>query len=239
MAYYYTIWRFFLDFLFPAHCVGCRHEGVFLCPNCFVKIPRQKKQVCPLCYCQTPEGNVCNECRRLRTDFALDGLLVVTSFEEKSFLQQAIHDLKYNFVKELAEPLGCLLTEVVGRRYLKSMILCPVPLHQKRLHWRGFNQAQLLAQFVSVNQNLPLYHLLMRKTFQKPQMELSREERLKNVTDAFCVDQKILTKISYFPDTVLLVDDVATTLSTLNACAKTLKKAGFKNVYGAVIARVY
>ncbi len=199
-----------------------------MCDECLRGIPRQKQQVCPLCYAPREGGVVCCE-----KDLALDGVLVVAQFKEKSLLQRAIHDLKYNFVEDLAAPLGSLYAEILAG-FEGEVVLCPVPLHVQRLRWRGFNQAELLAW--QIGGRFRMQQLLTRTSFKKAQMELSGEERLKNVEGAFALRAEAFEAV---PECVILVDDVATTLSTLTACASALKKAGVKKVFGVVLARVY
>ena len=112
-------------------------------------------------------------------------------------------------------------------------ILVPVPLHRKSKSRRGFNQSELLItellrrldREVSVNN-------LVRIQNTRSQIILSREERIKNVTNAFQVKNPEL----FVNKNVLLVDDVCTTGSTLNECARSLKSAGAQKVYGLVLA---
>lgn len=169
---------------------------------------------------------------------------------EKSLLQKSIHTLKYDFIEDLAEPLGKLLFEtfclaVNNNQADSQFIICPIPLHRKRLKWRGFNQAELLAQKLlqysqnSAFNNVKLLQLLERIHFYRPQMELEREERLKNMNNAFMIQNAQYFLNNNQNITILLVDDIATTLATLNAAAKALKQAGAKHVLGLVLARVY
>ncbi|MBU1954033.1 hypothetical protein KKH03_03610, partial [Patescibacteria group bacterium] len=210
---------------FPAFCFGCRREGSFVCDDCFWTIHRSG------CGFESVEGE------------GLDGLLSCCGYEEKGFLARLIHAFKYDFIVDLQVPLGILMAEglceaVFGKNVERRAVLCPVPLHKKRLKWRGFNQAELLAEQVSEYLGLPVVQLLRRTKFKRPQKELSREERILNMEGAFEVLESGLEAGTDFP-LVLLVDDVATTLSTLQACASALKKSGVKKVYGIVLARVY
>ena len=243
-------WKWVLELIFPAFCLGCEREGSFLCEPCLKKIPRQQKQTCPLCYIANSFGEVCLKCKR--EDFYLDSLFAVSKFEEKSLLRKCIHSLKYDFIEELAQPLGKMLFDAfrVSLRDNKNMrdsaiILCPISLHKKRLKWRGFNQAALLTEkMLALNSdgifhNIKIRNPLERITFNKPQMELSQEERLKNMRNAFMVKNKNDIRESDKNTIFLLVDDIATTLATLNSAAQVLKQAGAKYVSGLVLARVY
>lgn len=200
--------------LFPAFCLGCKVEGEFLCKSCFAKIQLSDRPY-------------------LETYGDLDGLIVACPYKGNDLLQKSIHAFKYDFVKELGPILGRLLVTKLGPLGTSlDPILCPVPLHKKRRRFRGFNQSEILAAEIQKSLGWPNNALLVRAHYVRPQMELTREDRLKNTRDAF--------KCIATPDnrTVLLVDDVATTLATLQSCAKELKKAGFKKVYGIVLARV-
>lgn len=209
-------WRFIIETLFPAFCLGCRREGEFLCDFCLQTIPREAGTV------EKPMG-----C------FSLDGVISCASYEDGALLARAIHSFKYEFIKELAQPLGTFMAEAIPESF-RGAVLCPVPLHRKRLRWRGFNQAELLAAVVAERKKISLRNLLERTSFKKPQMELSREERLMNVRQAFRLKEGI-SGLSH----VILIDDVATTLATLEACATTLKDAGVPKVTAIVLARVY
>ena len=262
--FFLRVWRIILDGVFPAFCIGCKVEGVFLCEECLKMVPRLRGQVCPWCYRKSEFGAVCENCvvggGGVRGDDSarvaaggrfLDGVLVGSAFEEHSLLQKAIHQLKYEFVKDLAEPLGQFLTEtflaMVEKNPQQKFILCPLPLHHKRLRWRGFNQAELLCA-VAVKWlhqagylNVEVQQLLTRVHFSRPQMELTREERTLNMKEAFVglVELVGLHSTASTNTTVVLVDDIATTLSTLENAASALKLAGVREVYSLVLARVF
>ncbi|MEZ4087859.1 MAG: phosphoribosyltransferase family protein [Candidatus Gracilibacteria bacterium] len=150
-------------------------------------------------------------------------------------MAKLIYALKYDFVVDLAPPLGQFLIDGCTNAEMVADVLCPVPLHAKRFRWRGFNQAELLANVVGQEVGLPVENLLKRIHFKKAQMELRKEERKANVEKAF----RMRENVNVVGKTVVLVDDVATTLSTLEACASVLKEAGAQKVYGIVLARVY
>jgi|WetSurMetagenome_2_1015567.scaffolds.fasta_scaffold174260_2 competence protein ComFC len=237
-----AVWRVVLDILFPSFCLGCGKEGCFLCPVCLEKIPLQEEQVCPYCYSFSQGGSVCRACRGDSGDGlcietgdtgSLDALLSASVYTEKSLMAAAIHAIKYDFVRDLAVPLSRILAKTVIAHGLKEYVLCPVPLHKKRQNWRGFNQSELLTDETARFSGLYARNLLERTSFSTPQMELKKEERSKNVFKAFRCSETVC------PPKILLVDDVATTLSTLNECAKALKAAGAVEVRGIVLARAY
>ena len=253
-----------LDTLFPINCLSCGKYGVWLCGSCLEKIPLRTEQVCPVCEKQiTPDGRVCFNCHRKST---INGLLSA-SFYQNKIISSVIHCFKYQFVKELANPLGEILTNSLLHSQLPiPEIIIPVPLHKRRLRWRGFNQAELLANYLSKNLTpgltIPVINnLLIRSRFTSPQMGIKNHLRRKeNIANAFSLNNQRLilnktknNKTSYHCDsndvefccakdvlknkTILLVDDIATTGSTLFESAKVLKQNGAKEIYAIVIAR--
>jgi len=119
---------------------------------------------------------------------------------------------------------------LVGQLQESGTILIPVPLAKDRLRERGYNQAEELARAYGQQYGLPVQNLLVRHRSTLPQAKLGRQERLENVRDAFSCAGSL-------PSSVMLVDDVATTLSTLHACAVALRAGGAQTVRGLVLAR--
>jgi len=149
-------------------------------------------------------------------------------------MRQAIHQLKYQNLRTLAVPLARLLHEYLIANPVPAEVLVPVPLHPKRLRERGYNQSGILARKLGKLINLPVADdCLVRQRHATPQARTSTvEERRSNVAGAFaCRDRRMHEK------QVLLIDDVATSGATLNACAATLKVSGATSVWGLVMAR--
>lgn len=147
-----------------------------------------------------------------------------------------IHSLKYEGVKEISECLGELLYERLNNEKLgkrEELIIVSVPLNKFRERIRGFNQSKLIARYLSDRLGVPSFNALVRQKKTKPQVGLTREERLINVSSAFiCIDRtRVKNKI------VFLVDDVATTGATLQESAKALKQSGAKKVFGVVVSK--
>jgi ComF family protein len=224
--------RFFLDLFFPISCIGCGGGSEFLCKECLNTIQLRPARI-------ELDDRPRDETNSLYCvpGHLLDALFATCPYKSESLLNRAIHAYKYDFIKDLAAPLSDILEKTMRSREIaesiKGFVLTPVPLHRKRYNWRGFNQAELLAKNLAEKSGLKTENLLERIIYSRPQMELSKDERLLNVKDSF------VFRGSGVPEKVLLVDDVATTLSTMNACAKALKDAGCKQVFGLVLARVY
>jgi ComF family protein len=155
-------------------------------------------------------------------------------------LRDIIHALKYERRRSIAKPLGGLMRESGAALLRDADVVVPVPLHPRREHARGFNQADDLARQLG----LPVAHLLQRVRYTTSQIELPADERHQNVRDAFASaripDPRSRTPDpgSRFPAVVVLVDDVSTTGATLEACARVLKSAGVKEVRALTAARV-
>ena len=149
-------------------------------------------------------------------------------------MRQAIHQLKYRNLRTLAAPLARLLDDYLGSHPLPGEVLVPVPLHPKRLKERGYNQSALLAGELGKLTDLPVVdNRLVRQQHTPPQAKTATvEERRSNVSEAFvCRSDELRNR------QVILIDDVATSGATLNACAQALKAAGAISVWGLVMAR--
>lgn len=230
-----------LDTLFPVHCISCGAFGQWICEDCFSRIKIHEQQLCPRCEkIIMPQGKNCEQCKK-SGKCRLDGLLTAVSYKN-SPVKRMIFSLKYRFVRDLADPLAKLMTKaIITNDFPVPGLIVPVPLHPRRLRWRGFNQAGLLAENISVNLApplaIPVLDILERKKHNKPQMKIRNyQERLKNVENAFRIKRsfsgsEIKGKI------ILLLDDIATTGATLEECAKALKENGAKKVFAAVVAR--
>lgn len=238
--------KFILDTLFPISCVICHEENLWFCQNCFEKIEIISEQVCPYCEkISSAGGAICPKCRlyfsKKNKVIFLHNLLVSAKYK-KGGLSKIIHIYKYNFISELNIPLGKIILKALIKNNIPIPdLIIPVPLHPRRLRWRGFNQSELLADFISSNLTVGLKiplekNILQRKKYTQPQMKIkSYKERISNVQGIFCLKKEKLKRIK--DKNILLIDDVSTTGSTLLECAKILKSSGAKKVFGAVIAR--
>ncbi len=233
------IFQFILDTLFPIKCLGCGKEGEWICSSCFSQLKFHSEQVCP--YCQkniTPHGETCFACQK---KYRLNGLFVAGFYADK-LLQTTVHYYKYHFINNLHKPLGKFLLTAIHKQELPLPdLIIPVPLHPYRLRWRGFNQALLLAKFLSDNLSLhyPLLlenEILQRTRFTVPQMSLQQQkQRQKNIKNVFSIDAK--KKKAIENKKIWLIDDVTTTGTTLKEAGKVLFKNGAQEVWGIVLAR--
>jgi ComF family protein len=232
-----NLFNTFIDLIYPPRCPICHaFSGLPLCQPCLDSLSVITSPLCPICgrpFTSGIEGDhVCEDCLRKRPFFDK----AAAPYLYEGDLMTAIHEFKYGGKAYMVSALGPLLASF-AREWLKErddLTLMPVPLHPKRLRERGFNQSLLLARHVAPRLNAKLDFLTLRRTrYTKPQTGLKRGERRKNVRRAFELrDPKALRE-----KVIVLVDDVATTGSTLNECARVLKKSGCKEVYGLVLAR--
>lgn len=218
------------DALFPHICV-CGRWGEVICVNCLAEIVRTKTQLCPICKKISKNGKTCSACRNRSF---LTGVMIFGDHEGK--LKDIIWTYKYEFIRELSEPLAQLLTEKFSCfiKEKKFVITC-VPISKSRYQWRGFNQSLLLGRNLSNLTDLSFVELLTTKRKNKPQVGLSKKERAKNIEDKINVLDWNRTKIN--GKRILIVDDVYTTGSTLEACAKIMRQNGAKEVWGIVLSR--
>lgn len=227
-----------LDFLFPRRCLGCGKWGEYFCSQCLNLILLGPQRICPLCNKPAIGGLTHPSCSR---PWGLNGLTSIFSY--RGLMRKAIKKLKYHFVSDLAQDLVELFLSFCGEdkffsRFCQkeNVYFLPVPLHPRRKRWRGFNQAELLGEMIASNLGLTfLPDVLVRVKNTKPQTELEKEERKKNIRDAFRINlnSQLITPNSK----LILFDDVWTTGSTLRECGQVLKRAGAKEVWGLTLAR--
>jgi ComF family protein len=166
---------------------------------------------------------------------ALDSLRAATSYD-RAFIKTAIKHFKYRGIAQLTDEFVALMLARTASSFDRAQgdtverVLCPVPLHWSRRLTRGFNQAELLAQQLSKQTNIPMRKLLTRIKPTGTQVLRARNERLTALNDAFRISTTTI------PKHIILIDDISTTGATLDACAKTLKAAGAKNIEGWVVA---
>ena len=217
-----------LDLLLPLHCLGCRREGAVLCARCIEGLHGLEQPFCDTCAQPNVNGR-CGSCLDHPSEIA--GIRAPYLFEGP--VREAVHRLKYRGWRVAAPVLGGLLADYLERHKLPGQVLVPVSLHPRRLRSRGYNQSYLLARETGKLLNLPVEKdLLKRAKDSPPQVEAgSSEQRLANVAGSFVAAPEAAGR------SILLIDDVATTGSTLMACAAALKEAGAASVWGLVLAR--
>lgn len=227
-----------LDLVFPIHCAGCGREGAVICGQCADGLDKLAQPYCRVCAAPSVSG-LCHWCSQSPRGF--DSLR--SPFLFTGPVREAIYRLKYKGERAAAGPLADLMAEYLklrfssrwpGSRWPSSVdALIPTPLHSRRLRSRGYNQSALLAREIGKRLNLPLREdLVVRVKNPRPQVETqSQQERRDNVAGSF----ECRADATHM--TALLIDDVATTGSTLSECATALKAAGAVRVHALTLAR--
>ncbi len=231
-----------LHWIYPVDCLACQGPAAdrrlpSFCRPCWESIRPIEGPVCPRCGRPFESGlalahsprHLCRHCRERPPKFDR----ALSPYRYEGVLEQAIHLYKYRRRPTLAVPLAKLAL-VWADRLPPADLVMPVPLHPSRLREREFNQALLLADRIACSLGLPLaFEYLMRVRATRPQTELDRTERARNVRRAFAVRETADLK----GRRVLLVDDVLTTGATVNECARALRRAGVKAVSVLTLAR--
>ena len=230
------LWQGFVDALYP---LGCRLCGAALEQDtlgCAVH-PLELDRAAPRCgTCAAelapalPDGGLCPDCRRETPGFA--GAVCVGSY------RTALHDwllaFKHGGRQDLALPLAALLAERLEETHAAG-VLVPVPLHALRRFERGYDQAALLARELGRRTGMRVAQVLARRRATRPQGSPLSLSRAANVRDAFRVRR--FSRRAVEGQHVWLVDDVLTSGSTADECARVLKRAVAESVRVAVIAR--
>jgi len=216
-----------LDFLYPPHCLLCYNSAPsktpLLCNDCLHILPHTAVPLIPAQQCSSG----------IKYSFQYS----FAPFEYDEHLQKLIHNFKYRNMHSLSKPLGRMVGEILNKNsHCKNIdVLVPVPLHPTRYRERGYNQSLCLSREIGRHTDLPIISPLKRIRYTKKQATYNREQRLTNLKNAFALKRSFASVIEY--KHVGLVDDVLTTGSTMNECAKILKKAGVKSITAISLVR--
>ncbi len=258
---------FILDLIFPIECLNCGQEGAWLCEHCFRKLEFKPEQYCLHCKKENQFGQFCSVCQpryaldgvwiagiyeeqiiaklvkslkygftqSLATELGRFLILFLRDLINKSQIRRRdsrvassdlVSGVDWRKLKRISEHPNALLD-------FSENLIIPVPLHNKRKRWRGFNQAEIIAKEVASHFKLEMCtDKLVRIKHKKPQAKLGERDRKSNIVGCFCWNGNKLANRN-----VILIDDVATTGSTLNECARILKDNGAGEVWGLVVAK--
>jgi competence protein ComFC len=227
-----------VDFFFPRLCLVCMEklgeDEEVICDSCRKTMHEVAKPVCPLCGAGARKlsKKKCYDCPKPPTFFDR----ARARYQYAGVLPEAIRKMKYRKRLEAVDVFGKLLflywKEEMGDEQVDCII--PVPLHASRERHRGFNQAEMIADVLTRYSEVPtVAGALLRIRPTKTQTGLLPDERRKNVEGAFAVPYAPIVK----DRRVLLIDDVYTTGSTVNECARVLKEAGCARVAVLTLAR--
>jgi len=224
------LYRGFLDLILPPRCVVCGKVETWLCESCLDRLSLLTEPVCPKCGRLWKGPGLCAQCR--------DHPPLVDSIRAPFLYQGPIRELIYAFKYRGAQDLASLLAQYMAefwRRFPEEVdVIVPVPLHPDRERQRGYNQAALLAEALGRLIERPVaLEALVRVRPTRSQTKLNAIERRRNVADAFaCVRGEDMGGRD-----IMVVDDVATTGATLDACAVALLAWDVHSVRAFTLAR--
>lgn len=240
MSYPQRLLDYFLDLLFPIRCIYCGFSSdkrQYVCGRCLRSIQIRKSFECVGCKRATRFGQTCFECKK---EYSIDNLFIACDYNDDR-IKRIIKVYKYQYINGLALPIYGLLAKYLSwltktknfNIFQNNSLIVPIPLSQGRLNERGFNQSELLAIEFGRHMQFETDNTLISREDAPHQAEIeSKEERKNNVVGRF----KYIGGNLSGRDIVLL-DDVCTTGSTINECAKLLKQNGAGTIYALVIAR--
>jgi ComF family protein len=205
-----------LDLVYPPRCVGCGAFGRWLCDGCLSAAHLLER---PFHAC--------------RSEYAGErGLPVWSVGIHGGVLREAVHALKYEDARALAEPMATMMADRLRRSGVRGYVLSAVPLHPRRERERGYNQSRLLSRHVASCLGLGSADDLLTRLRDTPsQVGLAAAERHANMAGAF------QAAVGWQGKRVILVDDVCTSGATLLACAEAIQSAGGQAVAALTFTR--
>jgi len=227
------------EVFFPRSCVHCgdaveASDYQFLCRSCSRELFLSKPPTCTTCgypfFGMMAGPRTCPHCVELNPLFE-EGK---TLFLAKGPARSIIHELKYQSGFYVLKDVQAMIARApYYKDYFEGAILVPVPLHSTKERERGFNQSLVIAETLAeVTEAKDLQNMLIRTVYTQTQTRLSRAARHQNVKNAFALAPDAVV----IPDqTYILIDDVFTTGSTLNACAAVLRDAGINQIKVATL----
>jgi len=229
------LWRDKLDVIFPRSCVHCgglveggrlRH----LCPTCERLLFVVAAPHCTTCghpyFGEMAENRLCEHCEALVPEFGEGKTAVLLQGPGRSL----VHALKYHHGLHVLEDIAAIMAAVPGyAEYLRGAVLVPVPLHPRKLRARRYNQSRLLAECAAAatGGEACVEELVCRVVDTASQTHFDRATRQENLKNAFALAKGATINPA---QRYVLVDDVFTTGSTLNACATVLRRGGALNL---------
>ena len=221
-----------LKAFYPDVCPRCDKVigKVGLCKDCKGSFKFVSEPTCIVCgRTMGEEGSWCEDCKKTRHIFKRN----VSVFEYRGDIKQTIYRFKYSNMRCYAEFFGQEAAKRYGKllKIWKVDAIIPVPMYKPKQRKRGYNQAEVFARALGKACGIKVdAKLLERVKDTAPMKTLSKQQRYENLLKAFAVSGKAVYK------RVLVVDDIFTTGSTIDACARVLKRNGIENVYSLCIA---
>lgn len=227
--------EYMINLLFPRRCPVCgeivQPFGQLICPGCVKELSPVQPPACKKCGKEVESSTMeyCYDCARHKRAFRQNFALL----NYNGAASRSMSAIKYKGRREYLDFYSQAVCRRLGKtiRRISPDAIVPVPIHRSRRRIRGFNQAELLAQEIGGQLGIPVCSKGLKRVKKTlPQKELNPQERLRNLQQAF-----VPGVLSREVRTVLLVDDIYTTGSTMEACACALKSMGVENVYGLTL----
>lgn len=235
-----TLKEYALNIISPPRCMSCNRRmplksKALFCYNCSKEYKINNGKVCDICGKPVLESAdaTCRECKVTKTYYIKN----VSRYLYKGCIKNAVQNMKFKRRMWIAYKFGKSLCKTVQEEYrgINFDMILYVPMTPLGEMERGFNQSYEIASVISENLGIPVINkILYKKAGTKTQSGLNRKDRIENIKNAFIVrNAELLTD-----KTILLIDDVFTTGSTLNECARMLKRNGALAIYTATVATV-
>lgn len=223
-----------LNLIYPPRCILCERvissTDNYICHHCSGIIHTIEGLRCKKCSRSIQKGELCSTCLNEEHDFEFGKVL----YDYDDTIKEALYRFKYNGDKNYAQYFGKQIYYKYSDIINDMDLMIPVPVHRKKLKSRGYNQSKEIIKVVSELSGIPYVDgVLIRKHDTRPQNKLSIKSRKNNLKDAFDIDAK-------FDDNkyknILLIDDIYTTGSTINSCARVIKQNHDVKVYFIAVA---
>ena len=231
---------YLLNIIAPPRCMSCNvhlplDSSALFCYECSKSYKVNSKNTCALCGKPIPENSdkTCSDCKATKKYYIKN----VSRYLYDGCIKNAIQNMKFKRRMWISYEFGKTLCSTVKKEYgdIDFDMILYVPMTPISERVRGFNQSAEIAQVISKNLGIPVCDkVLYKKAGRKTQSGLNRKDRIENIKNAFIVRHPELI----VDKTILLIDDVFTTGSTVNECARTLKKNGTLAIYSATVATV-
>ncbi len=226
-AAYHSFWEM-LDLLFPPACGGCGKSGSRWCLDCQKRVNILDGILCEICGLPQDKPGICGTCLAEKPHFR--ALRAWAVFSDP--VQPALHRLKYRHDVSMGDAFASQMAPYVKKLNWQIDLIVPIPLGKQRFKERGYNQVGMIAKPLALALGMRYApDGLMRRKETRSQVGLTKIERKANVHDAFQAGRGIKGK------SILIMDDVSTTGSTLSAGAEALYSAGAEDVYALTVAR--
>jgi competence protein ComFC len=216
-----------LNFLFPKHCINCAQSGEYLCLDCKKKLVAHP-EICPYCHTYNRFYQTCFTCKNKKNNY-LSWLIIAFVYDK--ILKNLIFKVKYFHKKDIAEFLAQRLFLVIQTNQLlqyqtnvlnEETLISYVPSHRYRKHFiKWYNPSREIAKLLAQKLRLNLINIVKKTRNTRQQVTLTKSQREANLSDAF---QLIKNSHLQWNETIIFIDDITTTWSTLNEIAKTIKK---------------